>query len=285
MRRLLSGCLRGGILLRRLLLLQLLPQRLLGLQLLLLLGQALQLPACGIGLLEQAVHLLQLALQVGDLLLQHRDLTGGAVAPAAVQLLLQPVPHLGVGHIFLTGGNERGDAPFQLCVAVHRQRALPDKSAALKDLPGDTQQCLAGILAVDTRHSGGGIGVGAGKVTHGGVGPAGVPAEGKLCAVAGCHLYLPPHGGAAPRRKAVFVRQQTPVPGVETVQHDPQKVAPCGFSRFIGGVNAVQPRLQGQLLILQLSECGAHFPNLHVAVLLTQYIIRLSIPRQAKNVI
>ena len=111
-RRLLSGCLRGGILLRRLLLLQLLPQRLLGLQLLLLSGQALQLLAGGIGLLGQAVHLRQLALQVGDLPLQHRDLTGGAVAPAAIQLLFQPLPHLGVGHIFLAGGNESGDAPF-----------------------------------------------------------------------------------------------------------------------------------------------------------------------------
>ena len=137
-RRLLRGCLRGGILLRRLLLLQLLPQRLLGLQLLLLPGQALQLLAGGIGLLGQAVHLRQLFLQVGDFPLQHRDLTGGAVAPAAVQLLFQPVPHLGVGHIFLAGGNESGDAPFQLCVTVHRQCALPDKSAALKDFPGDT---------------------------------------------------------------------------------------------------------------------------------------------------
>ena len=54
------------------------------------------------------------------------------------QLLFQPVPHLGVGHIFLAGGNESGDAPFQLCVTVHRQCALPDKSAALKDFPGDT---------------------------------------------------------------------------------------------------------------------------------------------------
>ena len=70
------------------------------------------------------------------------------------------------------------------------------------------------------------------------------PQQGAGAAV-GQHVHAALHGGAAPRREAVFVRQIAPFAGAQAVQHDPQEVAPCGFSGFVGGVNAVQPRLQG----------------------------------------
>ena len=226
-------------------LLLLLPQGLLGLQLLRLTGQAVQLLLGRGGLTGQVVPVGLLALQLGDLPLQRGDLAVGAVAPAAVQLFFQSLLYLGVGNVLLAGGDEGGNTALQLCIAVHRQRALSDEGAALKHLTGYAQQRLAGVLAVDARHGGGGAGVGTGELPHRRVGAAGVAGQGKARAVAVRHLKLSPHGGAAPRREAVFVRQIAPFAGAQAVQHDPQEVAPCGFSGFVGGVNAVQPRLQG----------------------------------------
>ena len=233
-----------------------------------LLGQAAQLLPRRLCLPGQAVHLGQLFLQLSDLPLQRRDLPGGAVAAAAVQLLLQPVPHLRIGRALLAGGDQCGDPPLQLRVAVHCQRALADEGAAFKHLAGNAQQRLSGILAVDARHGVGGAGVGAGEVAHGRGGPAGVAGQRQACAVAVRNVHLAPHGRAAPRRKAVLVCQCAPVAGAEAVQHDPQKVAPGGFARFVGGIDAVQPRPQGQRIVLQFSECCAHFLNFHGAVLL-----------------
>ena len=255
-----------------------------GVQLLLLAGQVAQLLLRHGRLSGQTVHLGQLALQLSDLPLQRRDLSGGAVAPAAVQLLLQPVTHLCVGRTFFAGSNQGGDPPLQLRVAVHGQCALTDKGAALKHLPGDTQQHLSGILAVDARHGVGGAGVGAGEVAHRRGGPAGIAGQRQACAVAVRNIHLATHGRAAPRRKAVFVGQRAPVTGAQAVQHDPQEVAPCGLSGFVGGIDAVQARPQGQRPVLQFSECSVHFLNFHGAVLLCITYL-YSIAQLRRNVI
>ena len=265
---LLGGGLRLTVLADSVQLLALPPEGLLSLQLFGLLPEAVQLLLGGGRLPGQVVPVGALGLQVSDLPLQHRDLAGGAVAAAAVELLFQAVPHLRIGRALLAGGDQGGDAALQLRVAVHGKGALPDKGTALENLAGDAQQRLAGVLAVDAGDGVGGAGIGAGEMAHGSVGTAGIAGQGQAHAAAVCDVHLSPHGGAAPRRKAVLVRQRAPVAGAEAVQHDPQEVAPGGFARFVGGIDAVQARLQLQGLILQFPECGAHFLNLHGAFLL-----------------
>ena len=204
----------------------------------------------------------QLRLQSRQLRLQRRQQARFVVA-SAVELLFQPSLHLGIGDLLLARGNEGGNAPLQLRVLIHRQRTVANEGAACKDLLPHTQQHLACVLFADPRHGCGGAGIGAGEVAHGRVGPRCIAPQGDGLAFVSHKIHLAAHGPACPRGKPMLVRQRAAIPRVDAVEHHPQKVAPCGLARLIGGVNTVETRLQRQGVVLQFSESGVHFPNLH----------------------
>ena len=58
---------------------------------------------------------------------------------ATIQLLFQGIRSLCIGGALLSGGDQGRDAPFQLGVLADGQVILPDKGAALKNLPADPQ--------------------------------------------------------------------------------------------------------------------------------------------------
>ena len=133
---------------------------------------------CGVELFPQALLPGQRILQLGDFLLQCRDLSGGAVGSPGVQLLFQPLIALGVGGVLLASGDQSSDAALQLGVLIHRQSILTDEGAAQKHLPWNAQQVLTGLGGGDAGDGVGGAGVGETGVTHGGGGPPGLPQEG-----------------------------------------------------------------------------------------------------------
>ena len=206
-------------------------------------------------LLLQGVHLPQGLLQLVDLPLQHGDLAGGAVAPAAVQLLFQSLVGRGIGGILLAGGDEGGDAAFQLGVMPHRQRVLPDKGTALKDLPGYAQKLLTGVQRGESLHGGGGAGIGAGKPAHRRGGAARIPQQ-RVGVSVRRQLHAALHGGAAPWGIALLVGQRAAFAGGKAVEHGADKGAPCGLAGFVGGADQIQAGMQVQLLLLQPTEGG-----------------------------
>ena len=106
--------------------LQLLPLGVLLLQFLQLVLGILQPELCGVELFPQALLPGQRILQLGDFLLQCRDLSGGAVGSPGVQLLFQPLIALGVGGVLLASGDQSSDAALQLGVLIHRQSILAE---------------------------------------------------------------------------------------------------------------------------------------------------------------
>jgi len=158
--------------------LQLLPLGVLLLQFLQLVLGILQPELCGVELFPQTLLPGQRILQLGDFLLQCRDLAGGAVGSPGVQLLFQPLIALGVGGVLLASGDQSSDAALQLGVLIHRQSVLTDEGAAQKHLPWNAQQILTGLGGGDAGDGVGGAGVGEMGVPHGGGGPSGLPQEG-----------------------------------------------------------------------------------------------------------
>lgn len=71
---------------------------------------------------------------------------------ATIQLLFQGIRSLCIGGALLSGGDQGRDAPFQLGILADGQVILPDKGAALKDLPADAQQGLAAGGTGQARH-------------------------------------------------------------------------------------------------------------------------------------
>lgn len=131
----------------------------LALQLLPLGSLLLKLLQSGLGILQPGAERCQAApagspagqriLQLGDFLLQCRDLSGGAVGSPGVQLLFQPLIALGVGGVLLASGDQSSDAALQLGVLIHRQSILTDEGAAQKHLPWNAQQILTGLGGED----------------------------------------------------------------------------------------------------------------------------------------
>ena len=121
----------------------------------------------------QRVALRQLTVQFGQLRLQSGELPGPVMA-ATIQLLFQGIRSLCIGGALLSGGDQGRDAPFQLGVLADGQVILPDKGAALKDLPADAQQGLAAGGTGQARHRLVGTGVYGTEFPHG----AGLPPGG-----------------------------------------------------------------------------------------------------------
>ena len=215
-------------------------------------------------LLLQGVHLPQGLLHTVDLPLQHGDLAVGAVAPAAVQLLFQSLVGRGIGGVLLAGGDEGGDAAFQLGIMLYRQRILANKGAALKDLPRHTQQLLSRVQRGKSLHGGGGAGVGAGESAHRRGGAPCIPQQ-RVGVSVRQQIHPPLHGGAAPRRIAVLVGQRPAVAGGQAVEHSTNKGAPCGFAGFVGGADQIQAGMQAQLLLFQPAEGGVQVMKFHCA--------------------
>ena len=210
----------------------------------------------------------QLGLQCREFRLQ-RGQQARFVVASAVELLFQSSLHLRIGDLLLARGNEGCNAPLQLRVLIHRQRAVANEGAAGKDLLSHPQQHLSCVLLADPRHRSGSTGIGAGEVAHGRIGPRRIAAQGDGLPFVSHKIHLAAHGPACPRGKPMLVRQRAAITGIDAVEHHPQKVAPCGLARLIGGVNTVETRLQRQGVVLQFSESGVHFPNLHPRHLLS----------------
>ncbi len=256
----LTGCrLRQAIGLHGFLPLPPLPQILLELQQLHLpLGQ-LQLLLGGPGLPQQLLPEVLLLPKIADLPLQGGN-GAGAVVLAAAALLLQALIALGEGHILLPGGDEGGDALFQLRALGHGQAALADVGAALIDAQGHARQYFAGLPAREEGAGGGRGGIGAGKLAHGGAGPAGGAAEG-VGLLSLPELHRPGHGGPGPGGEAHLVGVAAPAP--EAVEHHPQELAPGGLAGLVGGIEDVQPRRQIQTGALELAEGGLQLREFH----------------------
>ena len=204
--------------------------------------------------LRQILHFGLRRGQGGYFRLQQRD-GAGAVILALVELPLQAGLRLGKGDFFFTGGNEGIDAPLQIGVSVDGHAAGGDEGAALVHALGHTQQRFAAAQSVQT--TGGGVrsGVGAGKHTHGAVGALGAAAQGQHILADG-KLQPALHRAAIPGLKAIFIRQFAPLAGVQPVEHGQQKAGPGGLAALVGGADHVQPRLQGQLRLIQFSIGG-----------------------------
>ena len=217
-------------------------------------------------LLVQGVQLPQGTVQLVDVPLQRGDKPGFVVA-AAVQLLFQSVTGLGVGRVLLAGGDQRGDAAFQLRVLLHRQGILPDERTALKDLAGHAQQRLSGVLSGDVGDGRSGAGIGAGELAHGGGGAARLPQQ-RVALPVGGDIHAPLQRRAVPRGIAVLVRQRTALTGGQTVQHGADERAPCGLAGFVRCIQQVQPRRERQLVVIQTAKGAGQVQNIHGVFLL-----------------
>ena len=112
--------------------------------------------------------------QLGDFLLQCRDLSRSGWLARGVQLLFQKNAHSSQSRsVLLAGGDQSSDAALQLGVLIHRQSILADEGAAQKHLPWNAQQILTGLGGGDAGDGVGGAGVGEMGITHGGGGPVG----------------------------------------------------------------------------------------------------------------
>ena len=203
----------------------------------------------------------QRLVQLADLPLQGGDLTG-FVVPAAVQLLFQPLIRLGVGGLLLTGGDKSGDAPLQFRILVYDQRALADEGTAGKHLRGNAQQLLAGVPCRNAGYRRCRTGKSTGEVAHRRRSSPRVTLQRvgfPLC----LYFHLPAHESAAPGCVTVLVRQGTPVPCADAIQHAADESAPGGLAGFIGGIYDIQAGLQRQLRLLQRAERGIHCSDLH----------------------
>ena len=192
--------------------------------------------------------------ETGNLGLQQRD-RAGAVIFSLAELLFQAALHLGKGDLFVTGGNERADAPLQVGIGVNGQAAGGDEGAALVDGLGYAQKRFAAAGGIQAGDRGVGAGIGAGKNTQRSIGALGPAAESQLL-VPRRQLQLALHKAAAPGLKTVLIGQIAPLAGVEPIEHGQQESAPGGLAALVRGADHIQPRLQVQPGLVQLSVCG-----------------------------
>ena len=185
-------------------------------------------------LLQGLVHLPQLSLQPGDQ--PHASVDLSAVEP-----LPQPPLGLGVGHVLLPGGHQRGNTPLQLRGRCNRQISTrSNEGRPLKDLPSHTGEQLA---AVGGSQAGDRLlrpGVDGGKGPEGSA-ALGTPAEGDVPALP-LQVHSPLHGGAGPGLIPVLVRQIPlfiPVPGIDAIEHSLPKGGPGGFAPLVGGIDQI----------------------------------------------
>ena len=90
------------------------------------------------GVLQRLPEAIGLLFQLGKL--------AGLVEPAAVLPGPQPLVGLGPGHVLLSGGDQGGNALFQLLALAHSKVCLAEIDRAVKDLPADPGEGLSQIL-------------------------------------------------------------------------------------------------------------------------------------------
>ena len=171
------------------------------------------------------------------------------------QLFCQP---FGIPRI-ITGGHQGGESCPKRFASRYRQIRLTNKACSAEHLPfhpqklqtavfpGQFRNCQAGFRFICLKHA----------HRHSAAGSAfqsqipSVPVD----------FHSAGHGRAGPGRIVLLIRQTGfggLCPGIQAVEHGQKKGAPGALSPLVFTGNHVEPRFQGQRLMLQLSEGGRH---------------------------
>ena len=211
----------------------------------------------------QAVQFVDLSLQGIPLRLCLGEQSAAVIAAAVFQVLQlrrQPVS----GAAFISGGHQRVQAAAQSLVLGHRQVRVADESRPAEHRLLHAQQHLAAVGRCQLAHGQARFRFIGPELSqwHPALGPA---LDGDVPAVP-AQIDAALHGAAGPGSVVLLVCQRRPGglgPGVQAIEHGDEKGAPGAFAPFVGGGDDIQPRLQGQRLMLQLAEGGGHSVNFH----------------------
>ncbi len=229
-----------------------------------------QLPA----LTVQSLQFLQPGLQSVPLRFLLGQQAAFVVAAAVFQLLQAVRQPVGVP-AFVPGGDQGVQPTAQGLVLGHRQIGMADEARPAEHRLLHAQEHLAAVGRGQLRHWQAGGRFKGGKLPQGH--PAAGGAEDGDVPALPVQIDPPLHGAARPGSVTLLVRQGVFGgfgPGVQAVEHGHQEGAPGALAPLVGSGEDVQPRLQGQRLMLQLAEGGRHLVNSHSRTSLPLRILR-----------
>lgn len=164
----------------------------------------------------------------------------------------------------VAGGHEVVEPASKGFILRYGQVRLTDKPSPAEHRLLHAQQRLAAVCRRQLRDGQPGIGFICLEFAQGDS-TLGAALDGDVPAVP-IQVNATGHGIARPRGVALLVGEggfRGFGAGVQTVEHGHKKGAPCAFTPLVGGSEDVQPRLEGQLRVLQLAEGGGHFVDFH----------------------
>ena len=218
----------------------------------------------------QLLHLCVQRVQFIDLILQGVPLAfqlgekTAFVEAAAVFQVPQIFCQLVAGTAFVAGGHEVVEPASKGFILRYGQVRLTDKPSPAEHCLLHAQQLLAAVCRRQLRDRQPGIGFVRLEFAQGNS-ALGAALDGDVPAVP-IQVNATRHGIARPWGVALLVGEggfRGFGAGFQTVEHGNKKGAPCAFAPLVGGSENVQPRLEGQLRVLQLAEGGSHFVDFH----------------------